>query len=130
MKFFFETLVIAMLFQPVVFAANLALTDAHMDQIIILVGNGMNSLQEAVKTLWVTLSPVLLAYILWRQALNRRVIEAKIDQNTKVSVEAFHVANGHNDKIANLTKVITDKAIVQEVHVVNSLEDPVKTDQI
>ena len=97
----------------------LALTDSQMDQVIVLIGDSIKSIGAAIRTVWDTLSPVLMAYLLWRQALNRRVIEAKIDENTKVSTDALVVA-----------KTIADKATVQEVHVVNDVIDPVKTDQI
>jgi transaldolase len=37
-------------------------------------------------------------------------INAKIDENTAVNVEAIRVANGHNEKIAELTQTVARAA--------------------
>jgi len=47
------------------------------------------------------------AKILLAEGANReRRINAKIEENTAVNVEAIRVANGHNEKIATLTEAV------------------------
>jgi len=74
-----------------------------------MVERGFMAIEMAVKTLWVTLSPVLLAYLAFRQSRNRKEIAGKIDSNTGVSVKAFEAANSHNEKIAAVVEYVKPK---------------------
>ena len=109
-------------------ALLLALTDPQVDHLIKLLESLMTMTSEGIKTLWFALSPLLLAYLAWRQAQNRKALDA----NTQVSEKAFEVANGHNEKIVTLTETVKEvamKAIPQEVHITNTTADPVHTQQ-
>jgi hypothetical protein len=48
------------------------------------------------------------AVLIWRQSRNKKDITAKIEENTQISTTAFDTANGHNTKIADLTKQVKD----------------------
>lgn len=57
--------------------------------------------------------------ILAEGAKREQRINQKIDENTAVNVEAIRVANGHNEKIANLTEAVA-KTVgdgLKDVHV-------------
>jgi hypothetical protein len=86
----------------------LAFTDPQIDQLLVMFQRGMGAVGEAIKTVWLALSPILITYMLTRQAKNRKALTAEIAANSKISEEAFDVANGHNGKIAALTKELLD----------------------
>lgn len=97
----------------------LALTDAQTDQLLEMFQRGMGAAGEAIKTVWLTLSPILITYMLTQQAKNRKALTSEIAANSaaltseiaansKISSDAFDVANGHNAKIAALTKELLE----------------------
>lgn len=92
----------------------LALTDSQFDKVLAMVERGFMAIETAVKTLWVTLSPLLLGYLAYRQAQNRKEISGKIDGNTEVSVKAFEAANSHNEKIAAVVEYVKPKPTLSE----------------
>lgn len=94
-----------------IFATMLsALTEGQVDQIIQMFKGIIETIGAGIHTMWITLSPVLLGYLAYRQSINRREIAGKIDQNTEVSTKAFNTANGHNEKIAEAVQ-LTKQAI-------------------
>lgn len=92
----------------------LALTDTQCDKVLAMIERGFLAIEQAVRTLWITLSPLLLGYLAYRQAQNRREITGKIDSNTEVSVKAFEVANSHNEKIAAVVEYVKPKPTISE----------------
>jgi hypothetical protein len=86
--------------------SSLALTETQTDHLIHLLEYLLKTFEVGVKALWAALAPFLLAYLAFRQARNRKEIETKIEENTRVSTDAFVVANGHNEKIARLTESV------------------------
>jgi hypothetical protein len=113
-----------------VILAVAALTELQVDQIIRIFEGSLHTMGEGVKTVWNLLSPALLAYLAYKQALNRKALDA----NTEVSKKAFEVANGHNEKISKaveiseqvLTKIGNEP---QKVGVVNTPQHPVPTSE-
>ncbi len=103
--------------------AVVALTDLQVDQVIRIIEASLHTFAEGVKAVWVALSPIGIGYLMWRQAMNRKALDA----NTEVSKTAFEVANGHNEKIANLTEQLA--SVPQKVEVVSTSESPVHTTQ-
>jgi hypothetical protein len=94
--------------QPIDFILTnllLALTELQVDELIRILRSIIETSGEGIKTLWVTLSPVLLGYLAYRQAANRKEIAGKIADNTDISVKAFDAANGHNEKIAAAVEI-------------------------
>ncbi len=87
-----------------------ALTEGQVDQIISITRSVIETIGSGINTLWITLSPLLLGYLAYRQSINRREIAGKIDENTQVSAKAFETANGHNEKIAAAVQ-LTKEAI-------------------
>lgn len=109
---------------PPIIYTLLALTDAQVDTVLKMIEHGLQAIQEGVKAVWILLSSALLAYLAYRQAVNRKAL----DQNTEVSKEAFKVANSHNEKISKLSEQVVEvasKAIPQQVEVVNTQDHPV-----
>lgn len=97
-----------------ILAALLAtLTENQVDQIIQITRSVIETIGSGINTLWITLSPVLLGYLAYRQSINRREIAGKIDQNTEVSTKAFETANGHNEKIAAAVQL--SKEVIETV---------------
>jgi hypothetical protein len=112
-------------------AIVVALTDPQVDELILLLRQGLEAFSDAVKTVWFTLSPVLLGYLAYRQAINRKAL----DENTEVSKQAFKEANGLNQKIADSTQAV--QAVVshmtnspQRVVVENTVDNPVPTNEV
>jgi quercetin dioxygenase-like cupin family protein len=60
-----------------------ALTELQVDKLIIIIELCLKAFQQGVTVLWVTLSPVLLGYLAYRQAMNRKAL----DENTKATNE-------------------------------------------
>lgn len=89
----------------------LALTDSQFDKILAMLERGLSSIEAAIRTLWITMSPLLLAYLAYRQSQNRKEISSKIDGNTEVSVKAFEAANNHNEKIAAVVELVKPKEL-------------------
>ena len=81
-----------------------ALSDLHIDQMLKIFESLIALTSEAVKAVWIALAPFLLAYLAYRQSQNRKALDA----NTQVSEKAFEVANGHNEKIVQLTETVKD----------------------
>ncbi len=79
----------------------------------------LGMIQQGVLVLWVSLAPFLIGYLTIRQRRNREEMEKLINANTKISTEAFKVANGHNEKIADLTRMVVEKPV--KVELVNDL---------
>lgn len=107
-----------------------ALTELQVDELIDILKSLLEAVGSGVQTVWNLLSPILLAYLAFRQAQNRKAL----DDNTKVSTDAFAVANGHNEKIAEAVKIskgvleiVKPPAlpVVQEVHVTNDASSPI-----
>lgn len=116
--------------------AVMGLTDLQFDQILKMTDLGFRALGEAMKAVWITLTPALLGYLAYRQAMNRKALDA----NTEVSAKAFDAANDHNEKIAKAVKISEEvltridaepkKVLVVgtvESHIVNEKADPVPT---
>lgn len=90
------------------------LSEPQVSELISIFRSCVEGFGDAMRALWITLSPVLLAYLAWKQAINRKAL----DDNTEVSKKAFDVANSHNDKIARLTEIAIAKP--QKVEVINT----------
>lgn len=108
----------------------LALTDMQVDEFIKILKAFLDAIYSGVSTLWVTLSPLLLAYLAYRQRENRKAL----DDNTKVNKEALDTANGHNEKIVEAVQLSKDaitlataSPAVQVVHVDNDKDSRIPT---
>lgn len=105
--------------------AILALTDMQVDHILKIVELFFAAMSEGVKAVWLALGPALIGYLAYRQAMNRKALDA----NTAVSKQAFDTANGHNEKIVAAVelseKVLTAMDKTQKVEVMNSQNHPV-----
>lgn len=111
-----------------------AMTDAQFDRVLAMISELFNALGSGVRAVWEILSPLLIgvvsiqiAYYQSKASAARKAITEQLRQesaiaqldrtkiltdlelNTKISEEAFTAANGHNEKIAAVVKLVESK---------------------
>lgn len=104
----------------------LALTDPQVDLLLNEMIVTMRAIREGIAIIWVTVSPVLVAYLIYKQKSNRKALDA----NTAISQTAFTVANGHNEKIVEMRRDLNElvkPSLVQKVEVISDPVHPVHT---
>ena len=109
----------------------LALTDAQVDKILVMIGEGFTAIASGVQVVWNMASPLLIGMIALQLARYqaaareaRQTIVEKIEKesvtsqadrtkiiedlqvNTKISAVAFVAANSHNEKIAAVVDLV------------------------
>ncbi len=81
-----------------------ALTEMQVDKILDMVAAGMRAIGESVKAIWIALSPFLIGYLVIRQAINRKALDA----NTVVNVKALDAANGLKGEIKTTVEMVKE----------------------
>lgn len=80
-----------------------ALTDNQTDRIIGIA-------EKFVSGIGAVAAIVLPALVLYFQKRNAKNLISKVDASTEASKTALNVANGHNEKIANLTEIVANSS--------------------
>lgn len=89
----------------------MALTDAQFDKVLLHIVEAFKAASEAIKTVWLFVSPVLGVYLVFKVKeviSNQKANREALDQNTKISVEAFDAANNFNVKAEALAQAVSD----------------------
>jgi hypothetical protein len=89
----------------------LALTDSQFDKILMLIVEACKAASEGVKTVWLFVSPVLGLYLAFKCKeiiSNQKANREALDENTKISTEAFDAANNFNVKAEALAQAVSD----------------------
>ena len=89
----------------------MALTDAQFDKVLMLIVDACKTMSEAVKTVWIFVSPVLGLYLAFKCKeiiSNQKSNREALDQNTKISTEAFDAANNFNIKAEALAQAVSE----------------------
>jgi len=118
-------------------ASVAALTEPQVDQIIEIIEASIKAFGEGIRTVWVALSPIGIGYLMWKQAQNRKALDANTtltgetkDEATnsrKEVKQALDVSNGHNDKIVKAVE-ISERVLAKldaEPKTANAPEHPV-----
>lgn len=92
----------------------LALTDAQFDKILVMISEGFFAVKLGIQTVWAIFAPVLglyLAYKCQQIIANQKSNRRALDENTKISEDAFVAANNFHakaDAIAAKLSTTTD----------------------
>lgn len=79
----------------------------------------IDRLLDMGRDLLALLTTVIVTWLAVWQTKNKNILKEEIRQNTEISKQAFEVANGHNDKIVQLTQRVTDVASKAVEHPAN-----------
>lgn len=87
-----------------------ALTELQVDKILDLVTSSLHAIQEAIKSVWIAIAPIGIAWLTWRQHVNKKNFEARcqatresIEENTAITAKS----NETLDKMAKLRGMVT-----------------------
>lgn len=80
-----------------------ALTEAQMDQVLQLVREIFHAIGEGFKAVWIALGPLLISYLVFRQAMNKKELLGEVRSGNEVSSAAHNAANNLNQKLETAT---------------------------